>query len=133
MMSTSSDLARVYAGFRRFEPLFAYLSKRLLIYAYKRGHVTKYVTNFGRVLQECHFSHAGAILAHGPDAVYHAHSPRFSGYQHGGLPDAIAGGIGGVLLPEIITSPSAEMGAARVLRSPKTWQVGRGVVAQLGR
>jgi hypothetical protein len=40
------------------------------------------------------------------------------GYRHGGVGGALMGGVAGVALPELITSPTAEMMIARSLYSP---------------
>lgn len=57
------------------------------------------------------------------------------GYRKDGVPGALAGGLLGVALPEMITSPTAEMGAARMLnRGAKPLsRIGTGAVLQLDR
>lgn len=56
------------------------------------------------------------------------------GYREGGIRDALMGGTAGLLGPELIASPTAEMTAAKVLRSPRTLRLVRGIGSQaLGR
>jgi hypothetical protein len=52
------------------------------------------------------------------------------GYRHGGTPGAIVGGGLGLMAPEILSSPTAQMALARMMRSPRTGQIARGVTAQ---
>ena len=62
-------------------------------------------------------AHTGALTG----AVFGARE----GYERGGLPGALAGGITGVVIPELITSPTGEMAAARSLyRFPRRLPAG---------
>jgi hypothetical protein len=55
------------------------------------------------------------------------------GYHRAGIPGAIVGGGMGIAVPEMITSPSVEMSAARALRSPIPVALGKGAAAQIAR
>lgn len=50
------------------------------------------------------------------------------GYREGGIPGAVAGGVTGVLLPEMISSPEGQMALARVLHAPGTEKLARAMV-----
>lgn len=53
------------------------------------------------------------------------------GYNKGGVPGAIAGGLGGVIVPEILISPSTQMAFAKLLQSPTTRRLATGAGAQI--
>lgn len=55
------------------------------------------------------------------------------GYNKGGLEGAVKYGLGGVVLPEVLASPSAQMLAARTLNSRVPVRLLRGAAAQLDR
>lgn len=58
----------------------------------------------------------------------------YYGYEHGGVPGAIYGSTLGIALPELISSPTGQMTAARVLSKPKPIVKGlRGAALQLNR
>jgi hypothetical protein len=50
------------------------------------------------------------------------------GYKEGGLPGAVLGGTAGVLIPELITEPAAQMALARALKSGAITRGGKAVV-----
>lgn len=70
-------------------------------------------------------AHTGALMGASAGGAY--------GYKEGGVPGAVVGGISGLVLPEVMASPTAQMAAARVIRSPKTVQLGRGMTSQFMR
>lgn len=53
------------------------------------------------------------------------------GYEEGGVPGAIAGGAAGLVLPELLSSPSAQMWAARRMASKVPVAAGRGIASRL--
>ena len=68
-------------------------------------------------------AHTGALTLGGVGAA--------GGYKEGGVPGAIAGGLTGVLAPELIASPEGQMAAARLMNSVRSLRpvVGAGLQA----
>jgi hypothetical protein len=52
------------------------------------------------------------------------------GYHKGGIPGAVAGGAAGLVLPEALASPTAQMAAARLIQSGVAPYAARAMVAQ---
>jgi hypothetical protein len=64
-----------------------------------------------------------------PMLARHAFFPTLGGalgYEEGGRKGAIAGTLGGVA----VNSPTGQIAAARLLRSPTLWRLGRGIASQ---
>jgi hypothetical protein len=59
---------------------------------------------------------AGRVMAHTGAATLGA-TGAYSGYKEGGLPGALAGGIAGIVVPEMLSSPTTQMIAARGLNN----------------
>jgi hypothetical protein len=56
------------------------------------------------------------------------------GYREGRTTEsALVGGIGGLIVPELLRTPGVQMGAARVAASPSTYRALRGIPLQLTR
>ncbi len=60
-------------------------------------------------------AHTGAATLAGLGGV--------QGYREGGVPGAVTGAIGGLVIPELIATPTGQMAVARSLASPKTHRV----------
>jgi len=60
---------------------------------------------------------AGRLAAHTGAATMGALGAA-EGYHRGGLKGGLVGGLAGLVVPEIVTSPQAQMFAARAMRSP---------------
>jgi hypothetical protein len=82
------------------------------------GAVPKTLMRFGK--------HTGALAA--PIGLGGAGATV--GYHEGGLPGAVAGGLTGVLAPELIASPEGQMAAARLLGKAKALRGATGLVMQ---
>lgn len=67
-------------------------------------------------------AHTGALTMGGLGAG--------AGYKEGGLPGAVAGGVTGVLAPELIASPEGQMAAARLLGKANTLRPATGLLLQ---
>ena len=70
-------------------------------------------------------AHTGALAGSGIGAGL--------GYQRGGVPGAIVGGTMGIAVPELLASPTAQMAAARVMKSGYAPQLGKAIALQLDR
>lgn len=70
-------------------------------------------------------AHTGALTLGGIGAA--------GGYREGGLPGAVAGGLTGVLAPELIASPEGQMAIARSLRAARGLRPAVGLGLQLNR
>jgi hypothetical protein len=68
-------------------------------------------------------AHTGALAASGVGGVL--------GYEHGGPGEALIGGTAGLMLPELLSSPSVQMLGARALDAPPVTRIGRAAAAQL--
>jgi hypothetical protein len=79
-----------------------------------------------RSLQWCLTSYRVESRVHAIFRKFHWHF--YSGYREGGIPGALAGGVAGFVVPELLTSPTSQMVAARGLNSPVTHQIVRPLV-----
>ena len=61
---------------------------------------------------------AGRLMAHTGAATLGGLGAA-GGYKEGGIPGAIAGGLTGIVAPELISSPTAQMIAARTMNNPR--------------
>ena len=57
----------------------------------------------------------------------------YMGYQRGGAPGAVAGGLMGLVAPEILSSPEGKMAMARAVKSPLTSRTLRAVATPAAR
>jgi hypothetical protein len=57
----------------------------------------------------------------------------YMGYQRGGAPGAVAGGLMGLVAPEILSSPEGKMAVARAVKSPLTSRTLRAVAVPTAR
>src|SRR5208283_840778 len=63
-------------------------------------------------------AHTGALAA--------STAGGYGGYREGGIPGAVTGAAAGLLIPEMLASPTAQMGAARVMnKAPDLAALGR--------
>lgn len=53
----------------------------------------------------------------------------YEGYRQGGLPGAVAGGAAGLIIPEALSSPTAQLALARLMRAGVPPILARGIVA----
>ena len=70
-------------------------------------------------------AHTGALIASGLGGA--------EGYRRGGVPGAIAGGAAGLVVPEMLSSPAAQMALARLLKAGVPETLARGLVASGGK
>jgi len=122
-------LRRVYSALDkeldRAAPETAGINQRIssLIPVAERAESTSREAGIGQRVAHRMAAHTGALAGAGLGAGL--------GYERGGTPGALAGGALGLVVPEVLSSPSAEMLGARALRSSVLPRIASGVGAQL--
>lgn len=91
-----------------------------LIPVSQRAESTERGAGMGQRMGHRIAAHTGALAASIPAGML--------GYEKGGAPGAAMGAGLGILVPEMLASPSAQMMGARLMASPTTARLGRGVV-----